>query len=48
MFLTSSQELTMVKGGVEIFSTTGILILITGTVFTIGIPLVMILKGRKD
>ncbi len=48
MLLTISRELPQIKGGVEILSTTGILILIIGILFTVGVPLIMILKGRKD
>ena len=47
LFITAevSQE---VLGGVELFSPMGFLILAIGLVFTIGLPLTMILKGRKD
>ena len=34
--------------GVDIFSPLGILILVIGVVFTVGIPVVMIKFGRKD
>ena len=34
--------------GVEIFSPMGILILIIGVAFTVGIPVAMIKYGRKD
>ena len=34
--------------GVEILSPLGILILIIGVVFTVGLPLVMIKYGKKD
>ena len=34
--------------GVEIFSPLGILILVVGVAFTVGIPVVMIKFGRKD
>ena len=34
--------------GVEIFSPLGILILVIGVVFTVGIPVAMIKFGRKD
>ena len=48
MLLATNQELQHVTGGVEIFSPIGILILTVGILFTVGIPLVMILKGKKD
>ena len=34
--------------GVEIFSPLGILILVIGVGFTVGVPVVMIKFGRKD
>ena len=34
--------------GVDIFSPIGILILVIGVVFTVGIPVAMIKFGRKD
>ena len=34
--------------GVEIFSPLGILILVIGVAFTVGVPVVMIKFGRKD
>ena len=34
--------------GVEIFSPLGILILVIGVAFTIGLPLAMIKYGKKD
>jgi len=48
MILTSAQELQTVVGGVEIFSPMGILILTIGIMFSFGLPLIMIFKGRKD
>ncbi len=48
MILTTTQEISQVIGGVEILSTTGLIILIIGTLFTVGLPLTMILKGKKD
>jgi len=48
MILTSAQELQTVVGGVEIFSRMGILILTIGIMFSVGLPLIMIFKGRKD
>tara|TARA_Y100001968_G_scaffold301831_1_gene314526 strand:- start:1556 stop:1765 length:210 start_codon:yes stop_codon:yes gene_type:complete len=36
-----------VIGGVEIFSSTGILIITIGILFTVAVPLIMILKGNK-
>ena len=34
--------------GVEIFSPLGILILVIGVAFTVGLPLAMIKYGKKD
>tara|TARA_B100000700_G_C14534245_1_gene618982 strand:+ start:243 stop:389 length:147 start_codon:yes stop_codon:yes gene_type:complete len=48
MHHSSIQGLLTVTGGVEIFSSTGILILTLGILFTLGVPLTMILKGKKD
>ena len=48
MLLITTKELTEIIGGVEIFSPTGIFILIVGILFTVGLPLIMILKGKKD
>ena len=36
------------KFGVEIFSPLGILILVIGVAFTVGLPLAMIKYGKKD
>ena len=48
MLLTTIQETSQVIGGVEIFSLAGLLILTIGILFTVGLPLTMILKGKKD
>tara|TARA_Y100001968_G_C19154426_1_gene617715 strand:+ start:181 stop:327 length:147 start_codon:yes stop_codon:yes gene_type:complete len=48
MIFSTANELEQIIGGVEIFSPTGILILTIGVLFTIGLPLLMILKGKKD
>ena len=48
MIFTTNQELLKVMGGVEILSTTGLIILTIGILFTIGLPLTMILRGKKD
>ena len=48
MFFTTTQEVSKVIGGVEIFSPIGLLILTIGILFTVGIPLTMIIKGKKD
>ena len=48
MFFTTTQRSQQVIGGVDIFSPIGILILTIGILFTLGVPLIMILKGRKD
>tara|TARA_B100000700_G_C15028074_1_gene849194 strand:+ start:2373 stop:2519 length:147 start_codon:yes stop_codon:yes gene_type:complete len=48
MLFTTTQEVTQVIGGVDIFSPLGFIILTFGALFTIGVPLTMILKGKKD
>ena len=48
MILSTIQKANQVMGGVDIFSPTGLTILAIGIVFTVGVPLTMILKGRKD
>ena len=41
-------ELKQLFGGVEILSPIRILILTIGILFTVGVPLIMIIKGKKD
>ncbi len=48
MLFTTTHEVSKVVGGVEISSPLGIVILTLGILFTIGLPLAMILKGKKD
>ena len=48
MIYSTTQKAYEVLGGVDILSPTGLLILITGILFTVGVPLIMILKGKKD
>ena len=48
MTFITNQEAIQVIGGVDIFSLTGLIILFIGILFTIGIPLIMIFKGKKD
>ena len=48
MIFTSIQEAPKIIGGVDILSPTGLIILTIGILFTVGIPLTMILKGKKD
>ena len=48
MILNTTQEIQQIRGGIEIFSPTGLLILTIGILFTVGIPLIMIKKGKKD
>ncbi len=45
-FLT--QNSSQVIGGVEILSPTGLAILSIGILFTVGVPVTMILKEKKD
>ena len=48
MFFLSTKEVSQVVGGVDINSATGLIILTIGIIFTVGLPLTMILKGKKD
>ena len=48
MLFTSTHEASQVMGGVDILSPAGLIILALGILFTVGVPLTMILKGKKD
>ena len=48
MIFFATQKTLEVTGGVEILSPTGLAILTIGIMFTVGVPLTMILKGKKD
>ena len=48
MIFFIAQNTSQVMGGVEIFSPVGLAILTIGILFTVGLPLTMILKGKKD
>ena len=48
MIFSTTQKASQVMGGVEILSPTGLTILTIGLLFTVGVPLTMILKGKKD
>ena len=48
MIFNTVQNSSQVMGGVDILSPTGLIILIIGILFTVGLPLTMILKGKKD
>ena len=48
MITSSTQAAKEVTGGVDILSPTGLIILAIGIFFTVGVPLIMILKGKKD
>tara|TARA_B100000700_G_scaffold203130_1_gene223374 strand:- start:106 stop:252 length:147 start_codon:yes stop_codon:yes gene_type:complete len=48
MIISTTQKASQVIGGVDILSPTGIIILTLGILFTVGLPLTMILKGKKD
>ncbi|MFL2867541.1 MAG: hypothetical protein ACJZ78_01885 [Prochlorococcus marinus] len=48
MIFTTTEKASQVIGGVDILSPTGLTILTIGILFTIGLPLIMILKGKKD
>ncbi len=48
MLFNAIKEVSEVIGGVDILSPTGLIILAIGIIFTIGLPLTMIIKGKKD
>ena len=48
MIFSATQKASQVIGGVEILSPGGLIILTIGMLFTVGVPLTMILKGKKD
>ena len=48
MIFSTTQKASEVIGGVDILSPTGLTILTIGIIFTVGVPLTMILKGKKD
>ena len=48
MIIATPQKASEVIGGVEILSPMGLTILTIGILFTVGIPLTMILRGKKD
>ena len=47
MIIATTQKASQVIGGVEIFSPMGLTILTIGILFTVGVPLTMILEERK-
>ena len=48
MIIATTQKASQAMGGVEILSPMGLTILTIGILFTVGVPLTMILKGKKD
>ena len=48
MIIATTQKASQVMGGVEILSQIGLTILTIGILFTVGVPLTMILRGKKD
>ena len=48
MIIAITQKASQALGGVEILSPMGLTILTIGILFTIGVPLTMILRGKKD
>jgi len=48
MIFSTIQKFSQVMGGVDILSPTGLTILTIGILFTVGVPLTMILRGKKD
>ena len=48
MIIATTPQASQVMGGVEIFSPMGLTILTIGILFTVGVPLTMILRGKKD
>ena len=48
MIVGTMQKASQVMGGVDILSPMGLTILTIGIVFTVGVPLTMIIRGKKD
>ena len=48
MIVATMSKASEVMGGVDILSPMGLTILTIGILFTVGVPLTMILKGKKD
>jgi len=48
MIFSTPQQASQVMGGVDILSPMGLTIISIGILFTLGVPLTMILKGKKD
>ena len=48
MIVAITQKTSQVMGGVDILSPMGLTILTIGILFTVGVPLTMILRGKKD
>ncbi len=48
MIFTTTQKAFEVMGGVDILSPLGLVILTIGILFTVGVPLIIILNGKKD
>ena len=48
MNVATMQKASQVMGGVNILSPMGLTILTIGILFTVGVPLTMILRGKKD
>tara|TARA_Y100001968_G_scaffold259223_1_gene246388 strand:- start:1520 stop:1666 length:147 start_codon:yes stop_codon:yes gene_type:complete len=48
MILSVTKKVSQVTVGVGIFSPLGLSILSIGIIFTVGVSLTMILKGKKD
>ena len=48
MIIATIEKASEVMGGVEILSPMGLSILTIGILFTVGVPLTMILRGKKD
>tara|TARA_Y100001968_G_scaffold203878_1_gene187181 strand:+ start:233 stop:379 length:147 start_codon:yes stop_codon:yes gene_type:complete len=48
MIFSTTQKVSQVIGGVDILSPSGLIILTIGILFTVSVPLTMILKGKND
>ena len=48
MIYSTTQQASQVMGVLDILSPSGMAILFIGKPFTVGLPLTMILKGKKD
>tara|TARA_Y100001968_G_scaffold89606_1_gene80628 strand:+ start:653 stop:799 length:147 start_codon:yes stop_codon:yes gene_type:complete len=48
MIFSTTPKASQVMGGVDILYSKGLIILTIGIIFTVGVPLTMTFKGKKD